>query len=1061
MIFRFILEYCAGRVVRRLWFYPLALMSLSYGVVDSNKIFTQDTTLDSSYANITTTPISGQGLVWGEIRGGSKDSPITLSTKQPLVISAITHDNGGAGGIFLTTKSYARLQGDITFSTLSSNSGAMGVFESGFITLINEGHLAFKEILGGSGVAMGVSVATLIQKGSLELGKIDGGLMGTGVWAYRLDNQAGGSITLQELASADSVTGVWSLIGRNSGSIGLNSIQGDEVIGVFSSILLNEGEITLGDLSSQTSTTALVASGIDNLGTINVSSLSSKGASSGIEASLDNQGEIVFDKISAGSDAIGIHGDVQNTKSITFNSISAKNSAKGIYWGDLTNEQGGVVIFKSISGDNLAVGFDPLTPFSVNSGTLRFESITSKKMAIGFNGTLHTPKGASTTFGTIQAPKAVGIYQDSFSNEVGGGGNIVFENIIGAESYGIFIDASGGLATEDVDSSIIHFKNIQSNVGIKNLGKMNIYNDAFVFAPSVPTQNNSAIYSDMANAEFYLNTIKINTPYDYGFYAKQDAKVYIQASQANINAGKYSFGGEVNLTLSNQAELTLQSGGDLKSLNANQSKLIINNDRYSKRLTIHNFQAQDNVFTLNVDFNGSQSVSYDGGEVYENGTKITKGVSSLLYIDSTNTTSKLDNTLSITLDSKSNVGKKYILLAQVVGANKDNIIFNSLSNGQTTSITTGGKYTTDTLLLGRYDDTLSNYYYLIADTFQAQETPTPNPPTPNPTPSQPTKVKEKRNALIYSPSQSLLFATFDWGKSRFEKLRSDNHTGRFWVDLGAEYWKYNSSKTCNETFVDFSIGGDYLFSFAKGRNVVGLAFEISGGFINQYFDLGEIGEGLKINSGLYALALYDALMLDNGIYSHTVVKIGGGSSEFDKNKSSSKTLDQNEMIASLSERVGKRFFFFSHEGMFVDLSAIVAVGYTEAQSFLDEEDYFSVFNQGVRKISSSASFLNQNKVEVLLGYQNVFNSFFSFDLSAGVGFVSNHCIGGEMVYETQKQQWEFENTPYVGAVELSANLVMRMGERLDAYVSIASAWSKQYNEVIDFSAGVKLRFGTL
>ena len=1056
--------------MRKVGLYSFVLLSTLYATANNHRVFTQNTQLDQSYSSIISTPSKGEVLIWGEIDGGSKDNPIILSTKGALNIDPI-HNQGDTAGILLDSRSHTKLVGEFNFQSISStipanDTGiAVGIMSVWGGSILNEANLTFKEIKNNIDGAVGVYAFSVLQKGTLRFERIQAKSI-LGIITSKLDNQANASIIFDDLEATYNAYALNVLLAKNSGKIIFGNLQGHSAMAISSLFLLNEGEIGLKNIQGQSDAVGASVYCLANMGIIKLDSITSQGKSRGIGGNLLNAGEISLGYIFAQDKAVGLEvDDMWNSKSITLHTIQANNTAIGIDATSFSNDQGGQLVFDLIKGENLALGMK-IRSSSFNGGVMSFKSITSSQRAIGIQGEFFASKGSSTTFEKIQAPTAIGIYEDTFFSGIGGGGNVVFENITGNESYGILIEKGGNLeSSSGVDHSIIHFKNIQSNVGIKNLGEMQIFQDSFVFAPIAPAQNNSAIYSDMTNGQFYLNSIGIDTPYDYAFFAKQDAKVYIQSSQASINAGKYSFGGESHLVLSNQAELTLQSGGTLKSLNASDSKLMVNNNGYSKKLVINDFQAQNNTFTLSVDFDRNQTSSYDGGAVYENGAKSTKGISSFLLIDSSKSTSKLENILSINLDSKSNVGKKYVLLAQVVGANKDNIVFNSLSSGQTTSITTSGRYTTNELLLGRYDDGSSNYYYLVADTFQAQDN-LPSkpikPPKPNPTPPQSVEKKEGHNALTYNPVESIMLSTLDWSQARFSKLRDDDRIGRVWAEFGAEYWKFDA-KNSDESFVDLAFGGDYLFSFAKGKNALGIAVEVTGSFIEHTQFLGAKSYPFKIDSKILGLALYDVLLLDGGIYSNMSAKVGGGSSGFgDVNVFAQNIEDENLLYFSFSEQVGKRWFFSpSASGMFVDFSATVAVGYAEGMSIYSEVDSMPWDGADFLSIATKPSFINQNKLEILLGYQSALNSFFSLDVNAGVGTVTNHRIDGSMQYENKNGVYDFDGVSYVGGLEVMANVVARFGNWIDAYVNIGSTWSKDYHEVVDFSTGVKLRFGTV
>ena len=135
------------------------ILSLANAIVDDNKIFTQNTQLDSSYANITSAPIDEEELTWGQIRGGNEQNPITLSA-QDLRISAIHHKTGGATGLHITHKSHGRLNGNFSFTSISSDMDAIGLYGDGWLN--TSGSLIFESIIGTE------SYGILIDKDTLS-----------------------------------------------------------------------------------------------------------------------------------------------------------------------------------------------------------------------------------------------------------------------------------------------------------------------------------------------------------------------------------------------------------------------------------------------------------------------------------------------------------------------------------------------------------------------------------------------------------------------------------------------------------------------------------------------------------------------------------------------------------------------------------------------------------------------------------------------------------------------------------------------------------------------------
>ncbi|RDU71767.1 hypothetical protein [Helicobacter brantae] len=1027
--------------MKQVWIYPFALLSLANAVVDSNKIFTQDTTLDSSYASITSTPASGEVLEWGEIKGGSKDSPITLSTTQALNISAISNASGGVVGLGLRYKSYAKLNGDITFSSLNGDSGVVGLFGLGSDRLDNADTLTFSQITSTSGGTYGTIGLALDQIGTLSFQDIQSS-QGTaiGIAHLILVNENNASIVLKNINAKQQSAGIATWGVANMGKIEIGTIQGDQ-------------------------TAVAIYGGVVNVGTITISQASSNANAFGIYGDIENSGSISIDSVSALQDSVGIHGWVDNENNIYLKEITSSSRAVGIM-GDSDNR--GTMTFEKISGDSVAMG---IYAYDIsNSSNITFKSITSNQLAIGMRGGIslsYDGVGGEMIFESISAPKAVGIYGGGGWYQ--GNGKVVFESIAGSESYGVFIENSNSVTLRN-SSTIIHFKDIQSNVGINNVsGRFEISggNASFVFGTTLPTQINSAIYNDINQGKFYLNNSTINTSNPYAFYANQEADIYVDSSKTlQIGASEYSFGGKSNLHLQSSSNLNLTTGGTLALLQSSQSQVSLGYSGYSQRLKIDNFQAQNSEFVLSVSLDNSRANHYDGGAFYDEGKNpLSVGSSAFLQIDSSNTTSQVNNTLSLALFNKTNLTQKYILLASVSGANRDNITFNSLSDGQTITITPTSGYEAEGLEIGRYDDdkTQTNYFYLVANPYEVSTTTPSTPSQDNSSQDSSQESKKIENSLFYNPSQSYLLSTFDWGKTRFAKLRDDVRSSRIWAELGAEYWKYNGTQASDESFVDFVVGGDYLFSFAKGRNALGVAVGFTGEFITQNQTLDNTFSTFDFNYSFLSLALYNVLMLDSGVYSHTIFRAGIGEGEFGENSVTplGENISQGARAYSFSQKVGKRFFLSpQNNGFFTDLSAMVAVGYAEGSSVMQETEAFWG-SKNFLSISSNASFINQNKIEALIGYKGATNSFFSFDVSAGVGLVSNHCIGGEMRYQSQDYDVEFENTPYVGGLEASVNLVSRMGDWVDTFINVSSTWSKQYSEVIDFSAGIKLRFGSI
>lgn len=991
------------------------ILSLANAIVDDNKIFTQNTQLDSSYANITSAPIDEEELTWGQIRGGNEQNPITLSA-QDLRISAIHHKTGGATGLHITHKSHGRLNGNFSFTSISSDMDAIGIRGGGAESLENIGALTFDHIFSSSYLASGIFASNLIQKGTLRIKNIEAPKgYGVGIFAFSLHNEERAKITIETITARNAV-GIAGLMTFNSGRIELQNIRAEEE-----------------------------AVGLEN---------------------IQNHGTILIDSVIGMQRAVGLEMGIENTNEffpnpqVTINKIYSNGEAIGSKY--KIENYGGTILFREIKGKRLALG----TSNAFNSGRLDFGSIASDGVAIGIHGRVDGV--GRMRFGEIKAPKAIGLYGDGWLNT---SGSLIFESIIGTESYGILIDKDTLSNFDREDKPFLHFKSIQSGVGINNIaGYFDISGKPrFVFGPNAP-KIQATLYNEMPQGKFYLNHSNIDSAYPYAFYAQEEAHIHINASLSQWNAREYSFGGKTNLHLQEGATLSLQTGGTLQSLHADRAQINLSDRGHSQRLGIQNFQAQNSNFTMGVSLDTAQSSSYDGGGFYENQSQIQTGSTAFLQIDSTNTARQLNNTLSIDLKTKNNSSQKYILLAQVSGTNRDNITFNSLADRQAVAIAPSSGYKTDALLLGRYDDagTQTNYYFLVANPYTAQDLPPQIPETPKP-PSTPIpqapQDEQSKISTIYNPSQSVLLATFDWSEMRFAKLRNDVRTSRIWSEFRTQYWKYNADPNCDETFVHWMLGGDYLLSFAQGRNAVGVAIEVSGNFIDQTQAIPTKHhpryETLDINSTFLTLVFYDILMLDNGIYSNTSFKVGGGSGEIVRESVwHSKNSEDSAMIYSLSEQIGKRMFISQKNGLFVDFSATLALGYAEQMSLAQEISTAPWDKSNFLSIASTPSFINQNKLTILLGYQGKPNSFLSFDLNAGFGLVSNHCIGGEMRYENQDETFTSKNIPYASGLELKANGRFRLGNWVDTYLSLSSTWGKRYNEIIDFSAGIKLRFGT-
>lgn len=749
--------------------------------------------------------------------------------------------------------------------------------------------------------------------------------------------------------------------------------------------------------------------------------------------------------------------------------------------------------FTSITGKE-AYGLVLQNNAKANISNLAFGTITGSDKSVGITLRENSSLDAKITFAnapsvTNGSDKSVGI---AFEGNASLSGDITFANtpstalqihsgakasILGSivfknpQTSTSLIDNQGGL--DLLSSARLTFgtqpndlENQIAEAGIRNVydsGKiqLNLGNATIQTQAQDQTHQAYGIFtSSVAISEILLDTNKTLT---FNVCQKNGDEGIAFGRGKNTQNNKI---GAIHLTLSQNSNLIFNSNaGELDSLSGNGANISLAGDKpriSSSSLQLRSLSVGDfklSVSTITLFASQEANISSNGfaeGKAYnQDKTQAQSGGSDRIVISSSTSGQPLNNTLALTMDTFSK-SQTYAILAQVKGNAKNNVVFNNLADGESTTIKAYAGFESADITLKRTDSNGDAYYYIDFSPQNIQVNQDYIAPT--------------ISAML--SNYTLYLANFNSLNKRMGELRDSDGEQGVWARVFGGELSNDFGAGSTNYYATTQAGYDYGFALSDARDYLGvsLAYIYSNNQVNSSrVTLGNSWIEGEVDSKTQGVefGIYNSYIQDSGLYTDSIFKFAYLSSSFELfNQAQDNNIDNLSLI--VSQEVGYRYDFASVEGLYLTPSVEVAFGYLSGANF---SQTLAMSNQTQYTLNSHQDdiFITRGKIEATLGY------FFATDfgmseesvskrgasLYLGLGYEYDYVSGGEVSYKST------QNTPstQTDAIGSDGRVVLNLGTNLiindDArvYFDFESNFLGKINKDYQLNAGVRISLG--
>lgn len=731
------------------------------------------------------------------------------------------------------------------------------------------------------------------------------------------------------------------------------------------------------------------------------------------------------------------------------------------------------------------------------------------------NSTTINFKEKETTFASIKGKEAYGLVLQN--NAKANISNLAFETITGSDkSVGIAFEGnaslSGGITFTNTPSTALQiysgvkasilgsivFKNPQTSTSlIDNQGELDLLSSARLTFGEIPSSDIDAqkietgirnVYAteiglNLGNIHIQTQATKVGAE-AYGIFSAANTSTRLTLDESKTltfdikkqdgNEG-IAFGrgkdtqnnkGAIHLTLSQNSNLIFNSNaGELDSLSGSNANISLagNKSRISssslqlRSLSVGDFKLSSSTITLfaSQEANISSNGFAEGKAYNQDKTQAQSGGSDRIVISSSTSGQTLNNTLVLTMDTFSK-SQTYAILAQVKGNAKNNVVFNNLADGESTTIKAYAGFESADITLKRTDSNGDAYYYIDFSPQNIQVNQDYITPT--------------ISAML--SNYTLYLANFNSLNKRMGELRdSDGEQGVWARVFGGELSNEFGAGSTNY-YATTQAGYDYGFALSEARDYLGvsLAYIYANNQVNSSrVTLGNSWIEGEVDSKTQGVefGIYNSYIQDSGLYADSIFKFAYLSSSFELfNQAQDNNIDNLSLI--VGQEVGYRYDFASVEGLYLTPSVEVAFGYLSGANF---SQTLAMSNQTQYTLNSHQDdiFITRGKIEATLGYFLATDFGMSEEsvskrgasLYLGLGYEYDYVSGGKISYKST------QNTPstQTDAIGSDGRVVLNLGTNLiindDArvYFDFESNFLGKINKDYQLNAGVRILLG--
>lgn len=738
-------------------------------------------------------------------------------------------------------------------------------------------------------------------------------------------------------------------------------------------------------------------------------------------SNASDPGRIKFQQIrSQDGNAMGIY-TYGNNANVSFNGSGSNVAFKSIsHQGDSSNHFAGGIVS---SGQTLGVNV-------TNGNHLWFDSISSSGgNAYGIKAgslTLNVDSSSSVHFINLSAQnRAIGLWINDGSNAVvQGGGKVVFNNISSSSEDRLGIRAWGSDLT--INNTTLAFGNERHS------GKFGLYNNILDLKHtfgnvniSVQGNNAKAIYgaSDTTIDLQGGKTMKLSARYNNGKEAMAiDGRVNLVMKGINTNLILNAGNGSIQrLDITNGSTINLVGTDARSSSNLQLRKLVVEN-------------WNGNGANILLYANGTASIdttSFDGKAYRPNRDQALVGGSDRIIINSTSTSERQNNTLKVALSTVDSP-TKYVILAEVGGNAKNDVIFNGLSEDHVrTTIQSEVGFDIGNIEITRHDEGNTAYYVgKIPDrnSFRLNQ------------------QRARQVGATQNASSSVTSANFNNLNKRMGELRENSHAHGLWARVFNGEVESNFDDASLTNYTTLQAGYDYnLSSDANSNSYLGFALS----YLNsKTSSVASDTKGNGVEAGVYF-----AYVQDSGLYIDSILKLS-----YMSNTNSS-------FEYSLSDTTNTSFILSQEIGYEADVGA----GFYLTPQFETTYAYLGGSSMtATKKIDGSTLKSTQDATNTWrnrLGLQASYklkgeNESFLASFYAMGSYAYDYISGGDTTYESNTNPEKLSNP-----IKSDGRFVLNVGSNIDIkdatrlYLDFEKSFGGKINTNYQINVGVRYSFG--
>lgn len=323
-------------------------------------------------------------------------------------------------------------------------------------------------------------------------------------------------------------------------------------------------------------------------------------------------------------------------------------------------------------------------------------------------------------------------------------------------------------------------------------------------------------------------------------------------------------------------------------------------------------------------------------------------------------------------------------------------------------------------------------------------------------------VTQEVTSSVFALNYDLFLANFNSLNKRMGDLRDNPYSQGAWGRIFNGQLSNDFGLGSQNNYTTLQAGYDYDFGLENARNYLGVAFSYG-------FSISEMSSNAKdalqsreikdIFSNSIELALYNAYVSDNGLYSDSIAKFSYLMSDFNlTNNSTTESLSVNNYTLSFSEEVGYVFTLGESKEWSITPQAELGLGYYSSS------DLTQVAGEFYLDAKADSLLMLRARVGSMVGYD--FKQFtqgkdIQASLYAGLSYEFDYLSGGDIELTPNVGEKTLRESALSsdgrGVLNIGTNLAIKDNTRL--YVDFQTSFGGKINTDYQINIGARFSFG--